>query len=326
MAKRKRLLTFVALAPFLCACAENAAPFQKYENGLFSAYVTIYQNDGNEASANAVMSELESLSVMLDAYSAPTDGSANIYTLNHTNDPVTVSQNMADLLTFMLEMQTKTKGWFNPLSGNLNALWKSALQAETPYVPSQALIDAALSEMKDTEHNYIEINGTTVTRHGTCSIDVGAVGKGWAARTVKHLFADHNSSNYILDVGRSTMIFGTLNSGDGTYTLTFNDCEGKYMKLKDIAVGTSSSSEQQMTVDGVLYTHIVNPFTGSAIPSTTMAGAYGPDAAVCDVMSTTFFAAGLDQTRELASSLGIGYVYYGVDGAFAFGNGVEVYG
>jgi FAD:protein FMN transferase len=232
------------------------------------------------------------------------------------------------LLSFMLDMQGKTEGYFNPLMGNLTALWKAGLQAETPYVPDQSLIDQAVQDIADTKTNYLEIDGTTVTRHGVCTIDVGAVCKGWALKSIEHVFKENNSTDFIVDGGSSSFLFGFnahSDYKDGTTKIEISNENGRYMRLKDTGLGTSGTSEQNATIGGVFYSHIVNPFTGSAIPNAKLSGAVGTDPAICDVLSTTFFLCGAEKTKEFASTFNVGYFFD--DGTtFSNGNGLAVYG
>jgi len=329
MKNLKRPFLALSMVSFLCSCGTTpSVAVKKIVPNVFDTAVTIYQNDGNTTCANAVAVEIEGLDNMLDAYHPTNSSYPNIYDINHTNATLTVSQNMADLLTFMLDMQGKTQGYFNPLMGNLTALWKAGLQAETPYVPNLTLVNQAVADIADTSTNYLEINGTSVTRHGVCTIDVGALCKGWALKSIEHVFKDNNSTDFIVDGGTSSFLFGyNKNSSekDGTTKITIDGENGRYMRLKDTGLGTSGTSEQNATIDGVFYSHIVNPFTGSAIPKTKLSGAVGADPAVCDVLSTTFFLCGLEKTKEFAATFNVGYFYD--DGTtFSSGNGLEIYG
>ena len=323
MRKKTRFLLLSAMVPFLSSCEGGSSPLSESKI-LFDTLVTAYSNSGNQTCLDEVFKELTEWDQWLDAYKVPPSGVTSLYTLNHTNEPVTVSEPLAELLSFMKDMQSETEGLFNPLIGHLTALWKEGLEAAAPYVPAQEAIDEAVEELSDTANNYLEIDGTTVTRHGSAILDVGAVGKGWALREVEHVFSDYQETDYLLDAGSSSFLFGTYRQGDGSYTVSFRDAPSKYLKLQNTALGVSSSSEQSATIDGVVYSHIVNPLTGSAAAPSVMAAAIGSDAAVCDVMSTVFFLAGAEKTKALATKMNLGYVSY--DGtSFQCGNGAVAY-
>jgi len=323
MRKKTRFSLLSAVVPFLCSCASGASPLSE-SKVLFDTLVTGYSNSGNSACLDEVFAELTEWDQWLDAFHVPPAGVASIYTINHTNEPVTVSAPLAELLFFMNSLPSQTEGLFNPLIGNLTALWKEGLAASTPFVPEQTAIDAAVAEIADTEHNFLEINGNTVTRHGSATLDVGAVGKGWVLREVQHVFDDYVEPDYLLDGGSSSFLFGEYGKGDGTYTVTFSDLATKGLKLQKTALGVSSISEQNAVINGVTYSHLVNPLTGSAAAPAVMASAIGIDAGLCDAMSTVFFLAGAEKTKAIATKMGLGYVYY--DGtSFVSGNGAPVY-
>ena len=323
MRKKTRFSLLSALAPFLCSCAGGGSPLSE-SKVLFDTLVTGYSNSGDQTCLDEVFTELTEWDQWLDAYEAPPAGVTSIYSINHTNEPVTVSAPLAELLYFMNSLPSLTEGLFNPLIGNLTALWKEGLAAATPFVPDQTAIDSAVAEIADTEHNFLEINGTMVTRHGSATLDVGAIGKGWALREIRHVFEDYGEADYLLDGGSSSFLFGQYGKGDGTYSVTFSDIATKGLKLHDTALGVSSISEQKAVINGVTYSHLVNPLTGSAAAPAVMAGAIGIDAGLCDAMSTVFFLAGADKTKTLATQMGLGYVYF--DGTnFQSGNGAPVY-
>ena len=72
-------------------------------------------------------------------------------------------------------------------------------------------------------------------------------------------------THYLIDDGRSSILLGEKKSKDGLFTVGVNDVSGAYLKLKNCFVSTSGLSVQGVEIDGVKYSHIVNPIDGSAI-------------------------------------------------------------
>lgn len=291
----KRLALLLATCAFsLTGCSTSSIYSTKQY--LFSTWVQTVFYDGNKSAASDALSLLSRYNYLADIYSEPTDATdPNLYTLNHTNDPVTVDSKLADLLTFSQKMEEKTKGYFNPLIGNLSALWKTALDDEV--LPSQTKITAAVDELSDTTDNYFTVDGDVVTRHGTCTFDLGAIAKGYALARAKDLLTSEGETEYMLNGGSSSIVLGEKPTSDGLFRVAFANLSGKYTMLKNCAIATSADYEQEVSIDGTSYTHIVNPFTGEATFKYDLCSVIGNDAGALDALSTAFYLMGPDLAK-----------------------------
>jgi len=258
------------------------------------------------------------------------DGVVNVYDLNQTNEPLVVDQDLFDLLQFSENMKTETSGYFNILIGGLSDLWKkdlfnldstgaslsSSSEIYTPIIPSQGEIDAELAKMNASSLVFDSKN-RSVQRLGEGKIDLGGVAKGYATAKAQALLREGGVVNYWIDAGHSSVALGESNAADGSFNVHYNDLGSSvYTKIKDCAVGTSSYFEQHATVNGQLYSHIVNPLTGSALVNWYGASIVGPDAGILDVLSTTFVLMGPgEQSDALIAKYGLQALFYknGVD-------------
>jgi thiamine biosynthesis lipoprotein len=291
---------------------------------LFDSYVDIKLYGGTAAEVGAIGDYLSSFSSLIDAYTEPEAGEVTLWTVNHTNEELEVPQALANVLSFALEMEKETDGYLNPLIGNLANLWKDGIEASVPYIPAQKDIDAALAEL---EASALTVEGTKVKRTGGAIVDLGALGKGYALREVQKMIEGYGLAAYLVDAGSSSMIMGAKDDGSA-WRIGFNIGEGKptpaILSLKDSAMGTSSVTEQGAVIDGATYSHIVNPFTGSAKATYVLASAIGPDPGIDDVMSTCFFLMGEDIAQSYAAKMGLGYCFYDFDGHFTYSPDLEV--
>lgn len=273
-------------------------------------------------------SYFEEMSDLTDAYNEPQGVKANLYTINHTNEPVVVDDKLAGVLQFALDMEKETKGYFNPLIGNLTNLWKdgingivNGIQTDTPYIPSDQAIAKAMAE---TSSSSLTLVGNTVTRQGTGIVDLGALAKGYSLREAEDYLAKSNVTRYIINAGTSSFAFGKTGSGND-WDVNFRDYPNAHFKCSLTSVGTSAVSEQSAVIDGKTYSHIVNPFTGSAEAKYVMASIKYPDPGLDDILSTVFMLVGEEGAKEYAKKYdGLGYAFY--DGStFASNESMGVY-
>jgi thiamine biosynthesis lipoprotein len=307
--KTRRVLTgLVFLLTSLSSCSSNYQEDTIYN--VFDSYLTTRFYGGGDI--QALEDAYRLLSNKLDAYTAL--DSVNLLTLNSTNEAVDFADDgeMAALLQDCLAYQKKTDGAFNIFTGHLNALWKEALANKT--LPDPTALEEAVKESNDTASNYLSFEGSKVTRHGSATLDLGAIGKGYALKKIKEKSLASQKA-YFVDAGSSSILLGEK-SGGGAFSVGLKDVKNAYLSLKDTALGTSSVSEQNMALEGVTYSHIVNPKTGSAASSLVMAMALGEDPELLDVLSTSFMVVGAGRIEKMAASFGVDYLYY--DGTSVF--------
>ena len=104
-------------------------------------------------------------------------------------------------------------------------------------------------------------------------------------------------------------MLGEKNTNDGLYNISIQNSH-YYLKLKNCFVSTSGTSVQGVKIDVVTYSHIINPFTGSAINNydtvivVSGKGYYG------DVMSTSMMFNTIDEIKELETEHNIKVVAF----------------
>jgi thiamine biosynthesis lipoprotein len=104
-----------------------------------------------------------------------------------------------------------------------------------------------------------------VTRVGEAEIDLGGIAKGYALDIAKQYLDSKKVTKYIIDAGSSSILLGEKDTKDGLFNIGLKDIKNAYLKAKNCFVSTSGTSEQLTVIDGVKYSHIVNPKTGSVV-------------------------------------------------------------
>lgn len=301
MKKGKRIFLGLFLAASLSSCSYN----DSYQ--LFDTTVIVQLDDASSKDSKYIGNYLTKMSEVMDAYTKPASGTTTLYTLNHTNDAIAIGDDLFGALQFAEQMQTATDGWFNPLVGKLTNAWKNGVIEKSK--PTQADVDAVeakipslLAEVNSSSLVLDETN-KTAQRFGNATIDLGAFGKGYALREVRRYVIEKKITSYFVNAGTSSLLVGSYK--DGPWKIKFNEAPGYFFHAEGTAVGTSSLSQQKATVNGTTYTHIVNPFTGSATLDYYMCTVVGDDPGLDDALSTTFILAGPTKAAEIANKLEI---------------------
>jgi thiamine biosynthesis lipoprotein ApbE len=331
MNKKVFLTSLLAIVGLLSSCSTsstNSSSGSDTSGGAIGDYSGVYScfnstfdvrlyTSAKKENLTYIGSYLTSLSNELDAYTVPEEGVTTLYTINHSNEAIKVSDALFDALSFAFDMKTMTEGYLNPLVGAITTLWKDnvvdtktqATKADVEAVEAQ--LPTLLAEVNSSSL-VLDSTNKTVQRKGNALVDLGALGKGYALRHVQSYLKENNIGAYLVNGGSSSMIFGTTKKS-AEWKISFADCKNAYFMAKDTAIGTSSIDQQGTTVDGTIYTHIVNPFTGSAVANYTMCTIKGNDPGYDDVLSTIYMIAGTDKAEyfknKFSSSLSYNFEY-----------------
>ena len=218
----------VCLALLLGGCAPRQQETPKAQGKAYFSYfdtvsyVYSYAGDSAEtfearsADASAVLSEYHQLFDIYHEYA----GVTNLCTINKQagGEPVEVDQKLIDFLLYARNMYDKTQGEMNVMLGAVLRLWHDCRsQAETD--PASAHLPDADALAKAAEHtsmDSLEIDPekrTVRISDPKASIDVGALGKGYATEMAARALEKAGANSYVLNIGGNIRIIGTKPDG-----------------------------------------------------------------------------------------------------------------
>ena len=300
--KRRRTRQFLAvlllLLTALSGCGRTNLEAQEAENSFFAmnTYMTFtaYGEGAEDALADARVRVEE-----VEALWSVTDEGSEIYRANHSGgEPVNVSEETAELVSFALEMAEKTDGALEPTIYSVLRAW--GFTTDTKQVPSQEEIDALL---EDVGHEKITLDGTLLTVPEGMELDLGAVGKGYAGDLAAEAVRARGIECAILSLGGNIQAVGSRPDGtDWRVGLRspWEDGTLGVLRVSDQAVVTSGGYENYFEdEDGNVYWHILDPETGypakSGLLSVTI---ICPQGRMGDALSTALFVMGPQKAEE----------------------------
>lgn len=256
--KNKYLSLFLFSLFSLSSCG-NSFPFELKDTvyNVYNTYVSFSLYEGNNENVNDIKEIIKKYDVLSDNYQERE--LTNVYTINHTNKEVTVSTELYNLLETSFSIMSEAQ-YFNPLLGSLNEKWKEALKNKE--ILSETVI---IEELTKINNSSVSLGGDNkVQRLGEALIDLGGIAKGYLLDKIKEYLVSKNISKYLIDAGRSSILLGEKEGGED-FVISISDLNHKRIRLKNSVLSTSGTSEQHVIIDGNTYSHIVNPFTGSAL-------------------------------------------------------------
>lgn len=219
-------------------------------------------------------------------------------------EPVRVSPETMFLLRKSLEIAELTEGGFNIAVGPAVDLW--GVSAE-PRVPTEAEL-AALAPLTDLAAVALdEAAGTVSLGKPGMRLDVGGIGKGFAADRAVAAMRAAGATAGVVALSGDIKTFGRLPDGERfVFGIQHPRKEGAILarlELQDEAISTAGDYQRYFERDGVLYHHILDPRTlqpSRLCQSVTVVAREGVDA---DGLDTGLFVMGPERAMALVERL-----------------------
>ena len=299
MGRLWKKLAALLLAGVLTGCSAPAEEIQQpVERSLFAmnTYMTFtaYGED-----AQAALQEAEECIQQVEGLWSVTDENSEIYQANHSGgQPVTVSEETAEIISFALEMAQRTGGALDPTIYPVLTAW--GFTTDSKQVPSQQQIAQLLEQVG---YDRIQINGSELTVPDGMELDLGAVGKGYTADLVTEILRRHGVTSALISLGGNIQAIGSRPDGSDWrlgIRAPWESGNLGVLTVSDAAVVTSGGYENYFDDEqGNIYWHILDPSTGypadSGLQSVTIVGREGK---MCDALSTALFVMGAQSAEQ----------------------------
>ena len=311
--KMKKLLAAGMLGALLlvtgCEPASSQSDFYAMDT-----FMTVTTYDKNEKTAEDTRVEIEQHINGLDQLMSRQREESELSALNAANgQPVTVSDELYEAIETAVQYAELTGGAYDPTTAPLSDLW--GIGTDHEHVPTQAEIDETLKKVG--WRNIQLLGNNTVQLLNGAQVDLGGIGKGWAANDAAAICRMAGDTMQALaQLGGNIYGIGqNPNSEDGTWRIGIADPDNSassvaVISMTDESVVTSGDYERYFMQDGKRYHHIFDPSTGyptdNGLRSVTVVDA---DSAEADALTTGLFVMGLDKGLEFCAEHDIKAVF-----------------
>lgn len=295
------LMLFCVVALTLCSC-DNTIPEYTRTSFAFDTYVTfrIFKTDGTNTPEAVCDSAIAMLSDLENKLSVKKDGS-EISKLNElaASAPVKVDEQIYWLIRNSVDLSRLTDGAFDVTLGEISHLW--GFYSDDPEKPDMDRISSLADKANYKNIVFDDENHTIYFSKDDFTIDMGAVGKGYALDMLKSLFFESGVTSGLVDFGGSILTVGKY--GEENWTVSVSDgtkdgIAGK-ITLPAALYSTSNASNRYVEYDGVKYHHIIDGKTAFPSDSDVQSCTVICDSGlISDALSTAFFVMGKEKALE----------------------------
>lgn len=255
---------------------------------------------------NAAFQEIRRLEEIMSTYIMTSDISRiNKYA---GIKPVKAHKDLIIAVKKAIEFAELSGGAFNIAIGPAIDLWKVT---ESDRIPSGKELDA-IRPLIDYKNIIVdETAGTIFLKNKGMKINLGGIGKGFAADYAFNILKKHGIDSGIIAVAGDLKVFGK--KPDGTLwnigithprkkTSDKNDTLAK-VHFTDMSISTSGDYERFFIKNGKRYHHILSPVTLQPSVGFQSVSIIAKDSTTTDALSTAIFAMGPEKGVKLLESL-----------------------
>lgn len=212
-----------------------------------------------------------------------------------------------------LEVFEKTQGAFDPTVMPLVNYWGFGYSEKKKVSEVDSLLIDSLMQFVGFEKLKKSAEGKLVfekEKAGT-ALDFSGCAKGYAVDEAAWLLHAKGISNYLVDIGGEVRAQGESPKGE-VWKIGINvPREGAGLmelqasvSLQDQSLATSGNYRNFYEVDGIKYSHTINPWTGFPERNSLLsASVFARDCMKADAYATAFMVLGLERAYQLAAEL-----------------------
>ncbi len=273
------------------ACSEILSRFEQSQPHMGTlARIVIYAPDKEAAvrAANAAFKRIQELEAIFSDYQ--NDSELNRLCQQAGKGPAPVSPHLFRILVQSQELAVASGGAFDITARPLVNLWRRARRQRA--VPNPERVSQAL-HLTGYQHLKVDANAHTahLTKPGML-LDLGGIAKGYAADEAIQSLQQAGIESALVALGGDVAV-SQAPPGKRGWTIeiaTANfqvEPKLKSLLLSNAGVSTSGDAEQFVEIDGVRYSHIIDPRSGMALTGRHSVTVVAKNATRSDALATT---------------------------------------
>lgn len=272
--------------------------------------VTYYDKDGRDFK-NAIDSVLNEINQGVSTYIPNStislfnqaEDSLDLSTVNH---PL-INQHFLENYSIARAVYARSDGAFDPTVMPLVNYWGFGYTEKNPITAVDSVKIDSLRQLVGL--SKIQKKGVTFIKSlPGIQLDMSGCAKGYGVDQVGLFLEKQGVINYLVDIGGEIKAKGKNREGKDwkiginvpRENAAFNEIQ-EAIPVTDISVATSGNYRNFYEVNGVKYSHTINPYTGFPERNTLLsASVFTSNCAVADAYATAFMVVGLEKALRLA--------------------------
>jgi thiamine biosynthesis lipoprotein len=282
-----------------CGTSEQLTPHEYKARHMGVVGRVVLYTETEQAARSAAAAAFTRIAELEDIFSNyRPDSEVGRLQKSRAGTPVVVSADLMTVLQRSDVLWETSEGAFDPTVGPIADLWRAARVRNV--IPERRAIESTRSR---TGWQYVRIDSSnhsvTLVREGM-SLDFGGIAKGYAADEALRVLRTHHVPRALVELG-GDIVVGDPPPGEVGWRIdgaAFGAVDELVVANK--GVSTSGDSQQYVEINGVRYSHIIDPRTGIGVTAGSVVTVVADDGLTSDGLATTISVLGKDAGLELA--------------------------
>jgi len=228
----------------------------------------------------------------------------SVFNQSKSTESVQVSAGFARVLKESIRLGKLTQGKLDVTVGPLVNLWGFGPEQRPETVPSDEVLTTTRKRIGLTN---LTLEGDMLSKKiPDIYVDLSTIAKGYGVDIVAELIESNGFSSYLVEIGGEMRLRGFKHTGELwaiaiEKPITSERSVQQVIIPKDNAVATSGDYRNYFEVDGVRFSHIIDPDTGKPINHNLVSvTVIHPSSMTADGLSTSLMVMGMEQGMAFA--------------------------
>lgn len=250
-----------------------------------------------------MLSEIDRLAAIFSSYDSASELSQ--FQALPVGSTMKLSTELCEVLSECERWTTASNGAFNPAVEVLSREWKRAAAQKT--LPDQAVLKALAGQV-GSKHWELDLASHQATRKSTLPLSLNAIAKGYILDRVAELGLKRNeeTSGVLVAIGGDIRVAGKL-AAKVSIANPKHDSVGAapagLQMVSNAGIATSGNSERGFEIQGMKYSHVIDPRTGSPVTDIVSSTVIARTASTADALATTCSVMKISDSLKLVDSV-----------------------
>ncbi len=248
--------------------------------------------------------EIQRIEKLLTTYAENSE--TNLINANAGIAPVKVSEEIILLIERALRISNVTQGAFDISYGSVDkSLWN--FDTTMTSLPSREIAKQSV-RLINYKNIIIDKDASTVfLKQQGMRIGFGGIGKGYAAEQAKNVMRAAGVESGVVNASGDLTTWGLMPDGNkwtiGIVNPEMASSVFSYMNVSGLSVATSGNYEKYIMIDGVKYSHTINPKTGLPVTGIKSVTIVSTNAEIADAMATPVMIMGIEAGLDMINQI-----------------------
>jgi len=248
--------------------------------------------------------EIQRIEKLLTTYAENSE--TNLINANAGIAPVKVSEEIILLIERALRISNVTQGAFDISYGSVDkSLWN--FDTTMTSLPSREIAKQSV-RLINYKNIIIDKEASTVfLKQQGMRIGFGGIGKGYAAEQAKNVMRAAGVESGVVNASGDLTTWGLMPDGNkwtiGIVNPEMASIVFSYMNVSGLSVATSGNYEKYIMIDGVKYSHTINPKTGLPVTGIKSVTIVSTNAEIADAMATPVMIMGIEAGLDMINQI-----------------------